>query len=152
MAKTDNVKDLMVDIADAIRAKKGTSDLINPQDFSSEIASIETGGGGGGEAYSPLVIGFILFTPGLGDGYYEALCFDNWEGRDDVTFADLTQYYMPYHHNFSIASDGTVEYKGYKVYHNMDGDSFWQPEFSNPVKGSDKLVSTTYYVNQPMGM
>ena len=45
MAKTDNLTDFLTDIADTIRAKKGTTALINPQDFSSEIASIETGGG-----------------------------------------------------------------------------------------------------------
>lgn len=33
-------------VADAIRAKKGTSELINPQDFAEEISTI-TGGGGG---------------------------------------------------------------------------------------------------------
>lgn len=48
MAKNDNVKDFCKDIADAIREKKGTSDLINPQDFSAEIKSI-SGGGNGGE-------------------------------------------------------------------------------------------------------
>lgn len=46
MAKNDNLSDFMADIADAIRAKKGTSEPINAQDFSAEIASIETGGGG----------------------------------------------------------------------------------------------------------
>lgn len=46
MAKNDNLKDFLTDVADAIREKKGTTDLINPQDFSAEIASIETGGGG----------------------------------------------------------------------------------------------------------
>jgi hypothetical protein len=49
MAKNDNLKDFLTDIADTIRAKKGTSEPINPQDFSAEIASIETGGGGGAE-------------------------------------------------------------------------------------------------------
>lgn len=44
MAKHNNVKDLCVDIANAIRAKKGTVDLINPQDFSAEIALINRGG------------------------------------------------------------------------------------------------------------
>lgn len=47
MAKTDNLTDFLTDIADAIREKKGTTGTINPQDFSSEIASIESGGGGG---------------------------------------------------------------------------------------------------------
>lgn len=45
MAKTDNLTDFLTDIADAIREKKGTTGTINPQDFSSEIASIESGGG-----------------------------------------------------------------------------------------------------------
>lgn len=44
MAKNDNIQDLLHDVAAAIRKKKGTTDLINPQDFSSEIASIESGG------------------------------------------------------------------------------------------------------------
>lgn len=46
MAKTDNLTDFLTDVADAIREKKGTTDPINPQDFSAEIASIEGGGGG----------------------------------------------------------------------------------------------------------
>lgn len=45
MAKTDNLTDFLTDVADAIREKKGTSNPINPQDFSSEIASIQSGGG-----------------------------------------------------------------------------------------------------------
>lgn len=48
MAKTDNLQDYLTDLANAIREKKGTTGLINPQDFASEIASIETGGDGGG--------------------------------------------------------------------------------------------------------
>lgn len=44
MAKENNLKDLLTDVADAIREKKGTTDLINPQDFGSEIRGIESGG------------------------------------------------------------------------------------------------------------
>ena len=43
MAKNDNLKDLLTDVADAIREKKGTTDLINPQDFGEEIRGIESG-------------------------------------------------------------------------------------------------------------
>ena len=46
MSKANNLTDFLADVADAIRAKKETSALINPQNFSAEIASIETGGGG----------------------------------------------------------------------------------------------------------
>lgn len=45
MSKADNLKDFLVDLANAIREKKGTTGKINPQDFSSEIMSIETGSG-----------------------------------------------------------------------------------------------------------
>lgn len=43
MAKTNNLTDFLTDVADAIRTKKGTTGTINPQDFSTEIASISTG-------------------------------------------------------------------------------------------------------------
>ena len=46
MAKNDNLTDFLTDVADAIRAKKGTNDKINPQDFANEITSIESGEGG----------------------------------------------------------------------------------------------------------
>lgn len=45
MAKSDNLSDLLADIADSIRKKKGTSGPINAQDFAAEIGSIEGGGG-----------------------------------------------------------------------------------------------------------
>ena len=61
MAKNNNLTDFLTDVADAIRAKKGTTGKINPQDFSAEIASIETGGGGGGDTPTPGM-------PVIGDG------------------------------------------------------------------------------------
>lgn len=39
-------KSTLTDIGDAIRSKKGTSDLINPKDFSTEILSIKSSGDG----------------------------------------------------------------------------------------------------------
>ena len=58
MAKSNNLQDFLTDVADAIRAKKGTSGKINPQDFSAEIASIETGGSGSGDG-SEMVDGLL---------------------------------------------------------------------------------------------
>lgn len=43
MAKNNNLTDFLTGIADAIRTKKGSTDSINPQNFETEIASIETG-------------------------------------------------------------------------------------------------------------
>ena len=42
MAKNNNLTDFLTGVANAIRTKKGTSGLINPQDFESEISSIRT--------------------------------------------------------------------------------------------------------------
>lgn len=43
----NNLKDHLKEVADAIRAKKGTSNLINPQDFATEIEGISGGGESG---------------------------------------------------------------------------------------------------------
>ena len=42
MSKDNNLTDFLTDVADAIREKKGTTEKINPQDFSDEIKSIKT--------------------------------------------------------------------------------------------------------------
>lgn len=42
MAKNDNLTDFLKDIADVIRDRTGTSDVINPQDFSSKIQQFNT--------------------------------------------------------------------------------------------------------------
>lgn len=44
MAKNNNVRDFAKDIADALRAKKNSTEKINPQNFSTEIANLTTGG------------------------------------------------------------------------------------------------------------
>lgn len=44
----NNLKDHLKEVADAIRAKKGTSNLINPQDFATEIEGISGSGEGDG--------------------------------------------------------------------------------------------------------
>lgn len=45
MSKQDNLHDFLVDIADAVREKKGTTEHINAQSLSDEIRSIDSGGG-----------------------------------------------------------------------------------------------------------
>ena len=43
MAKTDNLGDFLKDVADSIRTKTGTTELINAQDFSAKILNISSG-------------------------------------------------------------------------------------------------------------
>ena len=45
MAKNDNLSDYLLDIANAIREKKGTSEPINAQNFADEIRAFVIGGG-----------------------------------------------------------------------------------------------------------
>lgn len=42
MARTDNLNNFLTDVADSIRTKKGTADVIPASNFDTEIASIET--------------------------------------------------------------------------------------------------------------
>ena len=44
MAKNNNLQDFLTDVANSIRTKTQTTDLINAQDFSDKILSIQTGG------------------------------------------------------------------------------------------------------------
>lgn len=45
MARTDNLNNFLTDVAESIRTKKGTTELIPASNFDTEINSIETGGG-----------------------------------------------------------------------------------------------------------
>lgn len=74
MAKNDNLKDFLTDVADAIREKKGSTDLINPQDFSSEIANIQSGGRDWSE------IGYDAEPLFIEEGFaYAKEIKDNWD-------------------------------------------------------------------------
>lgn len=108
MAKNDNLTDFLTDVANAIREKKGTTDLINPQDFSAEIASIETGGGEGG-GYEPKPEYFMPL-------YIEAL--------ESITIAFANQY--EYSNDNKTWQSGTSETSisansGEKVYFRASG-------------------------------
>lgn len=87
MAKTDNLTDLLTDVANAIREKKGTTDPINPQDFSAEIASIEGGGGYSvDDIASGLVAGNLQFTTDVIGAY----SFYNDSGITSVNAPNVT--------------------------------------------------------------
>ena len=45
MAKNNNLQDFLTDVANSIRTKTGTTELINAQDFSDKILNIPSGGG-----------------------------------------------------------------------------------------------------------
>lgn len=102
MAKNNNLTDFLTGVADAIRAKKGTSDLINPQDFESEIASISGGGEQSTGDYTVKVIdydGTVLLEQKGNTGdvitlptapTHDKLVFQEWSASVTVTNNTVT--------------------------------------------------------------
>ena len=85
MSKDNNVQDLLRDVANAIREKKGTTDLINPQNFSEEIRGIESGGDDNGwnasvelvdsSQYGPDAIKSLIINEGVKELTYRAIYY-----------------------------------------------------------------------------
>ena len=102
MAKNNNLTDFLTDVANAIRTKKGTTGAINPQDFSSEIASISGGGEQPTVDYTVKVIDYdgtvLLETKGnTGDVItlptaptHDKLVFQEWSASVAVTNNTVT--------------------------------------------------------------
>ncbi len=88
MAKNDNLKDFLTDVADAIREKKGSTDLINPQDFSGEIASIQSGG----DIFGFDTIGYTIDNNGIKDDIaYSQELLRQLENGEITTFQNKTK-------------------------------------------------------------
>ena len=79
--------ELFVAIADSIRAKKGTTELINATDFPSEIESIEAGSGGGADLpYIP-----IEYIRSTGTQYINTGVKVNGNLKTELVFLNLQQ-------------------------------------------------------------
>ena len=87
MSKSDNLTDFLIDVADAIREKKGTTDKINPQDFSSEIASLK----GGGVDFAVLGYGKDEISQIQADIDYSLELKQKWESGEIKTFYGYNQ-------------------------------------------------------------
>ena len=83
MGKNNNLHDFLVDVADAIREKKGTQDKINAQSFADEIRNLPSGGEEGdlivgikGSSYSTANITSLKFGEGVTEvgGFAFQLC------------------------------------------------------------------------------
>lgn len=74
MAANNNLQDFLASVADAIRAKKGSTDLINPQSFATEIANLPSGGGAyifiQSTAGATLTCGEQTYTLSSGETYH----------------------------------------------------------------------------------
>ena len=55
MARTDNLTNYLTDVADAIREKKGTTDVIPANTFDEEIKNLPSGGGGASDYFETTI-------------------------------------------------------------------------------------------------
>ena len=108
-------KEFRTEVADAIRAKKGTTELIHPQDFAEEIASIETGGSLKRHTYTGHADVEGLRAIGWTDediAYYQENGV-NWDEEDD-------QYHLVSEDNkalYGVLTENNIsEYKARIVY------------------------------------
>lgn len=86
----NNLKDHLKEVADAIRAKKGTSELINPQDFATEIEGITSGGGSGESPWKYYLLDW--YNIDQEEGYTKELAQQIIHGLDVYYY---TAYVMP---------------------------------------------------------
>lgn len=115
MSKENNLTDFLTDVADAIREKKGTTEKINPQNFSSEISSLKVGDSSNIE-YWNIPDGAVLAEIGLffsqmkyilkGDLYVASMV----DYRSN--FADIEVKACSLDKNVQMISDGEIKTVG----------------------------------------
>ena len=106
MAKNNNLTDLLTDVANAIREKKGTTAKINPQDFSSEIASISTGGGDTPTPDTP-----TPDIPVIGDG----------KSYLYINIAEKGRMTVPLYFSQTVANGVTIDWGDGSATHTLSG-------------------------------
>lgn len=105
MSKENNLTDFLVDVADAIREKKGTTEKINPQDFSEEIKNLPSVGVAN-------TFGEVMKDSGLGTSIVKRIeC-----SPGTTTIADKAYQYLTFIESVdlpdSITSIGSYAFRG----------------------------------------
>ena len=83
MAKNNNLTDFLTDIANAIREKEGSSELINPQDFSNRILALQNGGGSGDGSNSSVGKNDVNFYD------YDGTIIYSYSNTDFLSMSDM---------------------------------------------------------------
>lgn len=84
MSKNNNLGDFLKDLANAIREKKGSTELINPQNFSDEIRNLQGKSGkyiSINENNSDLIYLLIRFSDSFGIDLFNTVCKISAEGK-----------------------------------------------------------------------
>lgn len=139
-SKTTNLTAFLTGIANALRTKKGTTGLINPQDFESEIASIQTG--------STITLQTKTATPTKGT---QTIMPDtNYGGLSSVTIHPIPDEYITTNDATATASDIKKDKTAYVNGIKLQG-TFTEPTVSlqnktiTPTKSEQTIRADTGY-------
>ena len=103
--KYKTVSALCEGIAESIRSKEGSTELINPQDFPARIAALQVGGGGGGEEYG-VYLKILDVDATIGGGYNNSL---------NVNSPEITEFFSDAFAWLSAIGNESNYYESYKA-------------------------------------
>ena len=163
MSSSNNLTDFLTGVADAIRAKTGSSAPINAQDFATEIANIPSGGGGSGSILVKVVDydGTIIkeemheendtFTMPEAPTH-SGLVFEEWSSPVTITNGSFTVpnrdiIIGPIYHTSSGVNELDIELTivtGLTFSMKSSTTIYWGDGTSSAGQGSSDIVSHTY--------
>lgn len=170
MSKQDNLTDFLTDVADAIREKKGTTDKINPQNFSEEIRGIESGGVVEKE-YKDVNFfdydGTILFSytweeaeqltemPTPPANLHKGLLFEGWnytleEMKAQGDYADIGALYMTDNGRTKLIGDYVGETTLYLKQSKPHGITIYWGDGTHDISGEDLTFYISHHYENPV--
>lgn len=170
MSKQDNLTDFLTDVADAIREKKGTTEKINPQNFSEEIRGIESGGVVEKE-YKDVNFfdydGTILFSytweeaeqltemPTPPANLHKGLLFEGWnytleEMKAQGDYADIGALYMTDNGRTRLIGDYVGETTLYLRQSKPNGITIYWGDGTHDISGEDLVFYISHHYENPV--
>lgn len=145
MSKSDNLTDFLTDLADNIRAKTGQSGTIDPQNFGSTIAGIQT---------KNAVIPTSIVVESINDSYWGGMTKITINGIDTINHKNF-YIILPYTYKSGVGlkamsikvTNLAVKDSGNWEEDNMIGWSSSGTSINfNSIRGGGGYTDTSYYV------
>lgn len=148
MATNNNLKDFLTDVANSIRIAEGSTELINPQDFSTRISALSSSGGSSKIKILNKLEGAMFGGPSFSTIKLQMLHKYEVEGNvSNVAIIRKDFYYDSISENFTYSyqyAGGTIQYideSGYPTLGNFL--SYYQPGSVSTKEGVFTLFMTT---------
>ena len=137
--KNDNLKDFLTDVADAIREKEGSSEPINPQEFSDRIRAIQSGGGDVDPAV-PSEYTVLTYIESTGNQYIDTGFIPNQDTRV-VAFMSCPVSTAT---NWAFGCRAASNKNGYGFVASSSG--IYQTPYNNTTKSIDTSFNTSNFM------